>query len=178
MDLNPGKNGHDRRFRSLFASSSGFWCWHFSWSKWNQGCNPSIDAISFGKACYSLQYVAHFSSNLKTNYLNHIRAEGRSINRQKDDNPICRSQAKKILYASNGINSFTEDFLFHLPVPGPEFAASWFITTNCFHASLRLELDYLCSNRLVELMVFYSIQVPFLKLLVCTSPCYFQSLKN
>lgn len=32
-----GKNGHDRRLWSFFASSKGIWCWYFSWSEWDQG---------------------------------------------------------------------------------------------------------------------------------------------
>ena len=158
LDLNPGKNGHDRGFRSLFASSSGFWCWHFCWSKWNQGHNPAINFLS-----KILLYIFHISSNL-----NRTLTEGCSVCKQKDNNPFCRTQAKKILYASNGINFFLKIWFSIWLCVGLNFDAS--SEPNCFHASLRLESDYLYFNKLVELMVFYSIQVAFLKLLVSTSP--------
>jgi hypothetical protein len=41
-------------------------------------------------------------------------AEIFSINKQKDDYPVCRTQTKKILASSDGINCFPQRFGFSL----------------------------------------------------------------
>lgn len=48
-----GQNGNDRRFWSIFASSTGIWYRHFCWGDWNQGkyVNPRLEEYK-GSASY------------------------------------------------------------------------------------------------------------------------------
>lgn len=49
-----GKNGHDGRLWSFFASSTGIWCWYFSWSEWNQG---AFEFIDFALICLTCEVI-------------------------------------------------------------------------------------------------------------------------